>query len=89
VDIVNANPQAHDCIQVRYGGSTRSDDLILNGGDYYALVSAAHGMDFGNGRSNVQHLSAETRRVRARFSYACNEGLVSLSFLSLDVRTAE
>ena len=38
-----------------------------------ALV--AHGVDLGNGRSNVQHLSAEARRVRAHFSFPRSKGL--------------
>jgi Thiolase, N-terminal domain/Thiolase, C-terminal domain len=40
---------------------------------------AAHGVDLGNGRSNVQHLSAEARRVRGHFSYARSKGLSLLS----------
>jgi hypothetical protein len=38
-----------------------------------ALV--AHGVDLGNGCSNVQHLSAEARRVRAHFSFPRSKGL--------------
>jgi hypothetical protein len=68
-DTVSANPQAHDCIQVRSPGAS---SVVEISGDECAL--AAHGVDFRNGRSNVQHLSTEARRVRAHFSYARSKG---------------
>jgi hypothetical protein len=78
-DTVSADPQAHDCIQVRSLGAPLWVVVLDND-----CALAAHGVDLRNGRSNVQHLSAEARRVRAHFSYACSKGL-SLSLASFFV----
>jgi len=42
---------------------------------------AAHGVDLGDARSDLQHLSTETGRVRAHFPLARRKGL-SLSLLT-------
>ena len=69
VDTVGANPQARDCIQVR-SLEVATWMVIL----YDDCVLAANGMDLRNGRSNVQYLSAEARRVRAHFTHTRCKG---------------
>ena len=63
-------------------GSSRSWKRLLNNDDDRAPLLAAHGVDLGNGRSNVRHFSAEAGRVRAHFSHARSKGkrALSLSF---------
>ena len=46
-------------------------------------------MDLGNGRSDVQHLSAEAGRVRAHFSHTRSKGLAFLPPLFPNFRHAE
>ena len=67
-DVVSANAQARDCIQVCAGTWIRH--MLL----YLADHRAAHGVDLGDGRSNVQHISAKAGRICAHFSHPSNKG---------------
>jgi hypothetical protein len=77
VDTVDANPQAHDCIQVRTLEAAPWVVIL-----YHNCVLAVHGMDLRNGRPNVQYLSAEARRVRAHFTYTRCKGFPLSHFVS-------
>ena len=74
---------------MRYPGPLLSVIWVINDSADCALVRAVHGMDLGNGRSDVQHLPTEAGRLRARFSHARSKGLAFLPPLFLNFRNAE
>lgn len=74
---------------MRYPGPLLSVIWVINDSVDCALVRAVHGMDLGNGRSDVQHLPTEAGRVRAHFSHARSKGLAFLPPLFLNFRNAE
>jgi acetyl-CoA acyltransferase 1 len=76
VDAISANPQAHDCIQVRPWALSYLYSILVN-----SYVLAAHGVDLRNGSPSVQYLTAEAGRIRAHFPHASSKGYASLSLL--------